>query len=176
MTKSETRPHPDEYAGYFGRYVANVPDGDVASFLESQGAATQKLLASLGEEKAGYRYEPDKWSIKQVIGHVTDAERVFAYRLVAIARGEQQSLPGFEENDYVANGNFDSHSLAELAEALAATRRATLALVRSLDDEALNRRGMANNTPVTARAIVWITAGHERHHLNVLRDRYGLAT
>jgi len=171
-----SRPQPDEYAGFFSRYIDRVPDGDIVAQLESQGNATEKLLASIGEEKASYRYAPDKWSIKQVVGHMTDAERVFSYRLVAIARGEQQSLPGFEENDYVDNGNFDAHSLSELVEGFATTRRATVALVRSLDDEAWQRRGVANNNPISARAIAWVTAGHERHHLNVLRERYGIAT
>lgn len=170
-----SRPGPDEYAGFFARYVDSVPDGDIVSQLESQGSATQQLLASIGEERAAYRYAPDKWSIKQVVGHITDSERVFAYRLLAIARGEAQSLPGFDENEYMANVNFDKQTLAELAEGLAATRRATLALVRGLDDEAWTRRGVANNNPVTVRAMAWVTAGHERHHLNVLRERYGVA-
>ena len=169
-----SRPQPDEYAPAFGRYIDRVPDGDIVAMIESQGNSTQELLASLGEEKAGYRYAPGKWSIKQVVGHITDGERVFTYRLLAIARGEKQSLPGFEENDYVDNGNFDAHPLAELAEGLATTRRATLALMRSLDDEAWQRRGVANNNPISARAIAWVTAGHERHHLNVLRERYGV--
>jgi hypothetical protein len=106
---------------------------------------------------------------------MADAERVFAYRLLAIARGEKQSLPGFEENDYVDAGNFDARSLAELAEGFAATRRATLALARSLDEEAWNRRGLANNNAISARAIAWVTAGHERHHMNILQERYGIA-
>ncbi|HEX3581792.1 MAG TPA: DinB family protein [Thermoanaerobaculia bacterium] len=171
-----SRPQPDEYAGFFARYVDRVPDGDIVAILESQGNATQTLLASIGEEKGGYRYGPDKWSIKQVVGHMADAERVFAYRLLAIARGEKQSLPGFEENDYVDAANFDARSLAELAEGFAATRRATLALARSLDEEAWNRRGLANNNAISARAIAWVTAGHERHHLNILQERYGIAT
>ena len=169
-----SRPQPDEYAGFFGRYIDGVPDGDIVSFLESQGRTTQKLLSSIDEERAGYRYAPGKWSIRQVVGHITDGERVFTYRLLAIARGEKQSLPGFEENDYVDNANFDDRSLAELAAGLAATRSATLALLRSLSDEAWERRGVANNNPISVRAIAWVTAGHERHHLGILRDRYGL--
>jgi uncharacterized damage-inducible protein DinB len=169
-----SRPQADEYVGYFARYIDQVPDGDVATILESQGNATQKLLASIGEEKAGYRYAPDKWSIKEVVGHITDAERVFAYRLVAIARGEKQPLPGFDQDEYMGKANFDAHSLAELSDGLASTRRATLALIRSLDDEALTRRGVASNNPISARALAWIAAGHERHHLNVLRDKYGV--
>ena len=171
-----SRPQPDEYAGHFGRYIDGVPDGDVVALLESQGNATQQLLASIAEEKGSFRYEPGKWSIKQVVGHITDAERVFSYRLMAIARGEKQSLPGFEENDYVEAGNFDARPLAELAEGLAATRRATLALVRSLDDAAWDRRGVASNNPISARALAWVTAGHERHHVKILRERYGIAT
>lgn len=171
-----SRPQADEYAGFFARYVDRVPDGDIVTILESQGNATQKLLASIGEEKAAYRYGPDKWSIKQVVGHMADAERVFQYRLVAIARGEKQSLPGFEENDYVEAANFDAQSLADLAEGFAATRRATVALARSLDEEAWNRRGVANKNAISARAIAWVTAGHERHHVSILQERYGIAT
>ncbi|HEY2093567.1 MAG TPA: DinB family protein [Thermoanaerobaculia bacterium] len=169
-----SRPGPDEYAEYYGRYIDQVPDGDVATLLESQGNATQKLLSAIGEEKAGYRYEPDKWSIKQVIGHITDAERVFAYRLLAFARGEKQPLPGFDQDEYMETANFDARSLAELSKELASTRRATLSLIRSLDDEAWTRRGVASDNPISARALAWITAGHERHHLNVLRERYGV--
>jgi uncharacterized damage-inducible protein DinB len=171
-----SRPQPDEYAEYYGRYIDKVPDGDVIAMLESQGNATQKLLASIGEEKAGYRYEPGKWSIKQLVGHITDSERVFAYRLLAFARGEKQPLPGFDQDEYMETANFDARSLAELAEDLASTRHATLTMVRSLDDEAWSRRGIASDNPVSARALAWIIAGHERHHLNILRERYGIAT
>ena len=169
-----SRPQADEYAGFFAGYVDRVPEGDIVKQLETQGRSTEQLLASIGEEKASYRYAPEKWSIKQVIGHMTDAERVFLYRLLAIARGEQQSLPGFDENEYMANSNFDGQTLAELTEGFASTRRAMVALARSLDDEAWGRRGIANNNAITARAMAWVAAGHERHHLNVLRERYGI--
>ncbi|HEY2325360.1 MAG TPA: DinB family protein [Thermoanaerobaculia bacterium] len=171
-----SRPQADEYAAYYGRYIEKVPDGDVVAHLESQGNATQKILASVSEEKAGYRYEPGKWSIKQVVGHIADAERVFAYRLLAIARGEKQPLPGFDENEYMETADFDARPLSELAEGLAATRRATMALVRSLNDEAWNRRGVASDNPISVRALAWVIAGHERHHVNILRERYGIAT
>ncbi|HEV8433019.1 MAG TPA: DinB family protein, partial [Thermoanaerobaculia bacterium] len=146
-----SRPQSDEYAEYYGRYIDRVPDGDVVAMLESQGNATQELLASIGEEKAGYRYEPGKWSIKQVVGHITDSERVFAYRLVAFARGEKQPLPGFDQDEYMETANFDASSLGDLAKGLASTRQATLTLVRSLDDEAWSRRGIASDNPVSAR-------------------------
>jgi uncharacterized damage-inducible protein DinB len=170
-----SRPGPDEYAGYYDRYIGQVPDGDIVALLESQGNATRQLLSAIGEEKAGYRYDPDKWSIKQVVGHITDAERVFAYRLMAIARGEKQPLPGFDQDEYMGTANFDARTLAELSEELASTRGATLSLIRSLDDEAWTRRGIASDNPVSVRALAWIAAGHERHHLKVLRERYGVA-
>jgi uncharacterized damage-inducible protein DinB len=169
------KPQSDEYAEYYGRYIDQVPDGDVVATLESQGNETQKLLASIGEEKAGYRYEPGKWSIKQLVGHIADSERVFAYRLLAFARGEKQPLPGFDQDEYMETANFDSRSLAELAGDLASTRHATLKLIRSLDDQAWSRRGVASDNPVSVRALAWITAGHERHHVKILRERYGVA-
>ena len=169
-----SRPGRDEYAEYYGRYIDRVPDGDVVAMLESQGNETQKLLASIGEEKAGYRYEPGKWSIKEVVGHIADAERVFAFRLLAFARGEKQPLPGFDQDEYMETANFDARSLADLADDLASTRHATLTLVRSFNDEAWDRRGVASDNPVSVRALAWITAGHERHHVSILRERYGV--
>lgn len=168
-----SRPQPDEYAGYFSRYVDRVPDGDIASILEQQVKETQELLARAGD--GTQRYGDEKWSVKQVVGHMTDAERVFAYRLLAIARGEQQSLPGFDENTYVDNGGFDDQPLSSLADAFAVQRKASLALLRQLSDEALARRGVANDNAISARALAYVMAGHERHHVAVLRERYGLA-
>lgn len=172
LEESVSRPQPDEYATWFGRYIDKVPDGDIAATLEAQGRETQELIARAGD--GTHRYADGKWSVRQVVGHITDGERVFAYRLLAIARGEQQSLPGFEENEYVANANFDELALAQLAEGLAIQRQATLSLVRTLSDEALARKGTANGSPITARALAWAIAGHERHHVGILRERYGL--
>jgi uncharacterized damage-inducible protein DinB len=168
-----SRPQPDEYAGYFSRYVDRVPEGDIASILEQQGRETQELLSRAGD--GTQRYADEKWSVKQVVGHMTDAERVFAYRLLAIARGEQQSLPGFDENTYVDNGGFDDQPLSSLAEAFAVQRKATLTLLRQLNDEALARRGVANDNAISARALAYVMAGHEHHHVSILRERYGLA-
>ena len=172
MTTIAGRPQTNEHAPYFSRYIDLVPEEDIAGAIEVQGRETAALLAKVSEEKAAFRYAPDKWSIKQVVGHVTDAERVFAYRLMSIARGESKSLPGFDENDYVRNANFDELSFAELVEGLAATRRATLALIRGLSDEAWTRAGTANEKPTTVRAVAYTLLGHERHHLRVLRERY----
>jgi hypothetical protein len=172
MTTMPGRPETAEHAPYFSRYIDLVPEDDIVAAVETQGRETAALLSSLGEEKAAFRYEPDKWSVKQLVGHVTDAERVFAYRVMSIARGEEQSLPGFDEKDYVRNANFDDRSFADLVDDLAATRRATLALLRGLSDEAWTRTGTANQKPTSVRAVAYTLLGHERHHLNVLRERY----
>jgi hypothetical protein len=167
-------PEPTEYAPFYANYVKNVTEDDVVGALESQERETAALLGRIGDEKAAHRYAPEKWSVKEVVGHFTDAERVFAYRALAIARGETQSLPGFDENDYVRNGGFEERSMASLAEEYAATRRATVAMFRAFSGEAWRRSGTANNVAVTVRALAHIALGHERHHLRVLRERYGV--
>ena len=165
-------PDPAEYAPYYANYVGNVTEDDVVAALEAQARATAELLARVDEEKASYRYAPEKWSVKQIVGHVTDAERIFAYRALAVARGDKNSLPGFDENDYVRNANFDEIPFVDLVEGLAATRRATLALVRGLSREAWTRAGTANENKISARAVAYVIVGHERHHVRVLRERY----
>jgi uncharacterized damage-inducible protein DinB len=166
------RPQAGEHAPYFSRYIDLVPEDDVVGTLEAQGREIAALLAPLGEEKASFRYAPDKWSVKQVVGHISDAERVFAYRLLSIARGETQSLPGFDEKEYMQHANFDQRPFAELLDDFDATRRATLTLLRGLADDAWTRSGTANATQISVRAIAYTLVGHARHHLGVLRSRY----
>lgn len=166
------RPAPTEYAQPYAGYVANVPETDILTAIEQQSVETQKLLASLDETKAAYRYAEGKWSVKEVIGHFIDSERIFAYRALAIARGETQPLPGFEETDYVRNASFDSWKLGDLAEHYALVRRANIVLLHNLPDQAWTRQGIASDYPITVRAIAWIIVGHERHHVKVLRERY----
>jgi len=169
---NQGRPLPTEHAPYFSRYIDLVPEEDLFAALDAQTRETAAVLAAVGEEKSAFRYAPEKWSIKQVVGHITDAERVFAYRLLCIARGEQQSLPGFDENDYMRESGFDDRPFAELVDGLAATRHATMLLLRGLPAEAWTRMGIANQNPTSARAVAYTLAGHERHHLKVLRERY----
>ncbi len=164
----------DEYASFYANYVKNVTEDDVVAALEAQSRDTAALLARVDEEKASHRYAPEKWSVKQIVGHVTDAERVFLYRALAIARGDKVSLPGFDEQEYMRHANFDERSMRELADEYATARAATLATFRGFSDEAWLRRGTANNSAVTTRALAHIVLGHERHHLNVLRERYGI--
>ena len=166
------RPGPDEYAPFYAGYVARVTPGDLVAGLATQLAATLELLGAVPEERGDYRYAPDKWSIKEVAGHLSDTERIFCYRLLRVARGDATPLPGYEQNDYVPAGAFHRRTLRALADELRHVRQATVDLVRSLDEAALARRGTANGFPVTARALVYIIAGHERHHVDVLRTRY----
>jgi uncharacterized damage-inducible protein DinB len=167
-------PEPTEYAPFYAGYVKNVTEDDIVAAIEAQTRETAALLARIGEEKASYRYGPDKWSVKEVVGHVTDAERIFAYRALAIARGDKASLPGFDEQEYMRSAGFEQRSMTSIAEEYAAARQATLALFRGFSDEAWQRSGTANNTGISVRAIAHICLGHERHHLNVLRERYGV--
>jgi hypothetical protein len=166
------RPKADEYAEYYGRYIEHVPPGDVMQGLETQLADTLALVRGMPESRGEHRYAPGKWTIKEVLGHLADSERVFAYRLMRIARADATPLPGFEQDDYVRNGGFSGRTLADLAQELDFVRRANLVLLASLGDEAMALRGTASNHPVSARALVYIIAGHERHHVKILRSRY----
>ena len=153
-------------------YVARVPPGAILSILETQIDDTKRMLAGLDPTAAEYRYAPDKWSIKDVVGHLCDVERVFTYRALRFARNDATPLPGFEQDDYVASGGFEARSLPSLLEELEAVRRATLALFRGLDAGAVRRRGRASGGDFTVRIIAYVIAGHELHHGVVLRERY----
>lgn len=167
-------PGADEYAQWYAGYIAALPPGDVIETLAAQGAEVQRLLGVVGESPGEHRYAEGKWTVKEVLGHLADGERVFAYRALWFAREDAAALPGFDENAWVPAGRFGARSLADLAAELAVVRAATLALFRGLDDAALARRGVANGHPVSVRALAAIIAGHERHHLALLRERYGL--
>ena len=172
-TATIPRPGPSEYAPYYETYISKVPpEGDLLTVLEDQRRETQQLLAGLSDTRALHRYAPEKWSIKEVVGHLMDTERVFCYRALAFARGDANPLPGYDEKAWAAAGRFDVRSLAHLAAESDAVRRATIALFSGLDGEALARRGTANNNPISVRALGWVIAGHERHHLAILRERY----
>lgn len=166
------RPGTDEYAPYYGTYIGKVPDGDLRAMLASQLVETLALVRSIPESRGGHRYAPDKWSIKGVLGHLADSERIFSYRALRIGRGDTTPLPGFEQDDYVPMGNFDARTLRDLADELAAVRQATLHLFAHLDQAAFERRGTASGKPVSVRALAYIIAGHELHHVGILKTRY----
>ena len=166
------RPEANEYAAYYEKYVSLVPEGEVIETLERQIEETRALLNDIPEERGGHRYEEGKWSIKEIVGHLIDGERVFAYRALRFARNDSTPLPGFEQDDYVRAANFDARTLKDLAGEFEAVRRSTVAFLRSLDAAAWLRRGKANESEASVRALAHIIAGHEAHHVKILRERY----
>lgn len=165
-------PRPEEYAGYYAQYVDRTPPGDVLEQLATQLDDTAAILADLGEERARYRYAPGKWSVNEVIGHITDCERVFAYRALRLARGDETPLPGFEQDPYVEGASFDARSMADLLDELRAVRAASLTLFRSFAPGVEDRVGTISGLPFVVCTIPWLIAGHELHHADVLRARY----
>ena len=165
-------PAPGTYAPYYESYIQKISGKNPLSFLESQVLDFKALLSEIPDELEGFAYAPGKWTIKEVVAHVIDTERIMAYRALCIARGEIVSLPGFDENEYVRHSEANHRSLYDLGHEFGAVREATISLYKSLSDEALDRQGVANNNPVTARAILYIIAGHQMHHENVIRERY----
>jgi hypothetical protein len=166
------RPAPDEYAPFYAKYVERVPEGNLPRLLQAQTDETLNLLASITEQQSLNRYAPDKWSIRELLGHIIDAERVFSYRALRIARGDRTPLPGFDQEPYVENGAFDRRAWSDLIDEYRAVRLSTLLLLRSFDDAAWERRGTASENEVSVRAIGYIIAGHDRHHIAILRERY----
>jgi hypothetical protein len=168
------RPDNSEFAAFYAGYVGKVPDSGPLTLLQEQIAQFEQLKL-LPEDKADYAYADGKWTVKEVIGHLADAERVFSYRLTRIARGDQTPLAGFDENAWAKTAPHAKRPIGSVANEMIAIRRSTLALVESLDDSAIGHTGVANNNPVSARAICWIMAGHAQHHLDILRERYVVA-
>ncbi len=166
------RPEPGEYAPYYDRYISLVAGADILGTLDAQRRQMLLLLSGRDESDGNFRYTPDKWNAKEVMGHVCDTERVFAYRALRIARGDQTPMEGFEQDDYVKNGPFARVSLEEIVEDYIGVRRATLTLLRNLDEAAWMRRGVANKNEVTVRALAYMIAGHELHHRRILEERY----
>ncbi len=166
------RPETNECAPYYFTYINQVPEGDIIQILERQVDETFALLKDLSVEKALYRYEPAKWSIKELLGHVIDAERVFAYRALNIARNDKNELPGMEQDDYVKFAKFDDLSLTDLLEEFRHVRGANIFLFKSFDEEMQMRKGIASGCEFTVRTFPYIIAGHEKHHQNVLKERY----
>ncbi len=166
------RPDSTEYAPYFEKYVSLVPEGEIVETLSRQLESTLGLLGGLDETQGDLRYAPGKWSVKEVIGHLIDTERIFAYRALRFARNDRTLLAGFDENNYAASSNFGARRLADLAEEYEYVRKSNLYLFKHLDDEAWSRRGVANDNEISVRALAWNIAGHELHHREILRSRY----
>ncbi|MFQ5628209.1 MAG: DinB family protein [bacterium] len=166
------RPESGEYAEYYHAYISKVPDGDMVKFLDTQNENTLQLLKAIPEQKAEHRYAPGKWSIKEMIGHVVDAERVFAYRALCFARNDPGPFPSMEQDDYVENGNYGARTLSDIAEEFRLVRQSNLQLFKGFNDEISLRRGVASGFEFTVRALLYIIAGHELHHVEILNERY----
>jgi uncharacterized damage-inducible protein DinB len=169
------RPTRDDANEYYFTYIDKAPDGDIVEQLATQMVETRAMLDSLSEERAGYRYEPGKWSVKEVLGHVADAERVFAYRALAFSRGDAGPIPGMDQDEWSAGAGHDDLSFGEVMADLVAVRAGTVSLFRALTDEQWKLRGTASGFEFQAGAIAWIIAGHELHHRGVLVDRYRIS-
>ena len=167
-----SRPTAGEYAPFYAGYIAEMPDGDLLAALERQGEETFSLLSALPEERGDHRYAPGKWTVKDIAAHLADAERIFAYRALRFARGDTAPLAGFDENEYARTAGAGQRRLVELAGELHDVRRATLSMFRGLPPGAGERRGSANGVEISVRALAWVIAGHERHHIRVLHERY----
>ena len=170
------QPLESEYAPYYHGYVSQVSEAEILPVLRSQLDALDVLLGRVTPEREMYRYAEGKWSIREIVGHLIDAERVFGHRAFCIARGESQNLPGFEQNDYISAAPYDRIDLEDLLSEFRLVRLSNIAMLRTLDDESWMRIGTANENQVSVRALAFIMAGHVRHHMGVLRERYELGS
>jgi hypothetical protein len=168
------RPASTEYAPFFAGYVSLVPESDPLDALRAQPALISRLAGAIPPERETYRYAPGKWSVREILGHIGDGERVFGYRAFCISRGDATPLPGFDENTYIAESAYDERRAEALAADFAMARAANLAVLDRLDDARWARIGNANGNPVSVRALAFIMAGHVRHHLGVLSSRYAI--
>ena len=174
MTLPRSRPDATEYPSFYAGYVASVPEGDLFAVL---GAASDELnatLAAIPDSRGSYSYGEGKWTVCTLLGHVIDAERIFTYRMLRLARGDSTPLPGFDENTFAARAESDARTVADLTREMRVVRASTVALFASLPDAAWTRSGIVNERPVSVRALAYITIGHAQHHVGVLRERYGL--
>jgi hypothetical protein len=169
------RPTENEYAPAFQGYISHVSDDDILPTMRAQIDALDLLLERVTPERETYRYGEGKWSIREVVGHLIDGERVFGYRALCIARGETQNLPGFDENAYMPYSPYHGIELEDLLSEFRLVRLSNIAMFRTLDDAAWTRMGTANGSPVSVRALAFIMVGHLWHHMGVLRERYQLS-
>jgi len=174
MSPTVQTPPAAEYAPAFARYVSRVGDEDILEALDRQTAEVSAIFGPLSDQRADYRYAPDKWSPREMLGHIGDTERVIGYRAMAIARGERQPLPGFDENEYMVDAPFSSRPLRETLQHFAHLRASHVLMLRQLQPEHWLRVGTASGHPASVRALAWVLVGHVRHHLAVLADRYGI--
>lgn len=166
------RPAIGDYAEYYQKYIDLIKGDDIFRILVEQNMESQNVLNSFSEGKGNYKYAEGKWTVKEVVGHMMDVERIFAYRALCIARGEKQPLPGMDQNSYAAQGNFNKRQLFDLNYEYRLLRESNILLFGGFDKSVLQNRGTASGYEVTVLALMFMTAGHEKHHLNILLERY----
>ena len=166
------KPETSEYAPYYERYISQVSESGVREDFASQPAELRRSLDGLPEEKGTYAYEEGKWTIKELLSHIIDGERIFAYRILRISRGDTTPIEGFEQDDYIATSNANNRSFSDLLDEFEFNRKANVLMINNLDETALTRMGTASDNRVSARALVSVLIGHVRHHLNILNERY----
>ena len=171
----DNRPQPDEYGDFYEDYINLIDEPNVIQSLIRQGQKVYTIIRQLTDDEANHRYADEKWSVKEVMGHLVDTERIMAYRALCISRGEQTALPGYNHESYVEQGNFDQRSLQSLSTEYDALRNANISMFSSFSKKQTLRKGTANEVSVSVRALAFIIAGHEKHHLNILEEKYGIA-
>ena len=167
-----SRPEAGEFNPYYDRYISLVPSNDVVSALEAEAKKTIAMLSARSEKDGDYRYAPGKWNVKELLGHINDTERIMCYRALRLSRNDKTPIEGYEQDDYVRFGPHAHVKLADLVEEFTHVRRATISFVRQLDAEAWVRRGVTNKFEISVRALIYVIAGHELHHRNILVERY----
>lgn len=166
------RPNKNEYPDYYEEYIKLVPEGEMVSILKKNLELTMALFNGISESEGNYRYAPDKWSIKEVLGHMTDTERILSTRLLRIGRGDVTPLSGFNENFYVDGAEFDKQTTQNILDEFVSVRKATISLIKNMPEESWLRKGLANGIINTARSLVYSIAGHELHHCKIIQERY----
>jgi hypothetical protein len=166
------KPGPHEYDLYYDRYVSLVAGNDVMMVLDKQPADLRSLFRNVPDERGGYAYADGKWTIKELLSHIIDGERIFAYRLLRISRGDKTPIEGFEQDDYIENSNANNRTISELLDEFDLQRRSNMMLIRNLSEDGLSRIGTASERPISARAVIFILAGHVEHHVAILKQRY----
>jgi hypothetical protein len=176
-TMTISRPQPDEYGEFYAGYIKRVPDGaDLFALLRQQPDDLRTLLQQVSDANASVRPAPEEWSIKEVLGHICDSERIFSYRTLRFARGDSTPLPGFDQDEFVKNTNFNARTVNDLLDEFAAQRHANVLCFQELTDEEINRRGVASNTTMSVRAMLHVLAGHVLHHVESLKTDYHVAS
>jgi len=167
-------PEKSEYADYYVGYVSQVADEKIEDVLAGQPAKLREMFSSVSEDRGTYAYEAGKWTLKEVLSHLIDGERIFSYRILRISRGDETPIEGFEQDGYIENSNANNRSFAELLDEFDLQRRSNMLLINNLSDDATKRSGTASGFPVSVRALVYISAGHVRHHVGILKERYSI--